>query len=192
MERILDDLGILVEAGEPDFLRREHIDLELFAHELVAKASATAERDWRLDRAEGSIFGDGHRLSEAVMKLTDNAVQHTDPQDVVAIGAWLSNDEVRLSVRDTGGGISDTDQARILNRFPRGTGAHRRYRGGGLGLAVVNTIAEAHGGRVELVSRIGEGSTFTIVIPVRGSRARRTLMSRIRSSLLAAAYRGIT
>jgi two-component system, OmpR family, sensor kinase len=166
MERVLDDLGVLVEAEEPDFLRREHIDLELFAHELVAEASAIAEREWRLDRAEGSTLGDGHRLREAVMNLAHNAVQHTDRQDVVAIGACLDDDEARFWVRDTGPGISAADQERIL-RFAHGTGAHPRYRGGGLGLAVVNVIAEAHGGHAELESRLGEGSTFTIVIPAR-------------------------
>jgi signal transduction histidine kinase len=166
MERILDDLGVLAEAEEPDFLHPEHIDLELFAHELVAEASAIAERDWWLEQAEGSMLGDGHRLSEAVMKLVHTAVQHTDPQDVVAIGACLDDDEARFWVRDTGRGISVADQERIL-RFARGTGAHSRDRGGGLGLAVVSVIVEAHGGHVELDSRLGEGSTFTIVIPAR-------------------------
>ena len=166
IERVLDDLGVLVEAEEPDFLRPEHIDLELFAHELVAEASAMAERDWRLDRAEGSMLGDGHLLSEAVMKLAHTAVQHTDRQDVIAIGACLDDDEARVWVRDTGPGISVADRERIL-RFARGTGGPPRYRGGGLGLAVVSVIAEAHGGHVELESRLGEGSTFTIVIPAR-------------------------
>jgi two-component system, OmpR family, sensor kinase len=174
MERLLDDLGVLTDADEPDFLRREHVDLELFAHELLAQTSAAGERDWRLDRAEGAVVADAHRLGEAVLKLADNAVQHTEEQDVVAIGACLTDDEARIWVRDTGSGISPADQARILDSFARGADAHRRYRGGGLGLAVVNAIAKAHGGRVELVSRVGEGSTFTIVIPVEGGRARRT------------------
>jgi signal transduction histidine kinase len=68
-------------------------------------------------------------------------------------------------VRDTGTGIAVPDQALIFERFKRGAGAHRRYRGGGLGLAIVRAIAEAHGGRVELESRLGEGSTFAIVLP---------------------------
>jgi two-component system, OmpR family, sensor kinase len=165
MERLLDDLSVLVEADEPDFLRLEHLDLELFAHELVARASTIAERDWELERAEGVVLGDGHRLAEAVMKLAHNAVQHTNPQDVVAIGASLNAEGARIWVRDTGCGIPPDDQARILNRFTRGKGASRRYSGGGLGLSVVSAIAEAHGGRVELESRVGEGTTFTIVLP---------------------------
>jgi two-component system, OmpR family, sensor kinase len=166
IERMVDDLALLVDAEEPGFLRREQIDLELLGHELVAQASAIAKRDWKLDRAEGTMLADRHRITEAVMKLAHNALQHTEGQDTVAIGACVSDDEARLWVRDKGSGISVDDQARILNRFTRGTGAHRRYRGGGLGLAVVSVIAEAHGGRVELQSRVGEGSTFTIVVPV--------------------------
>jgi signal transduction histidine kinase len=53
----------------------------------------------------------------------------------------------------------------IFGRFTRGEGAHLRYAGGGLGLAIVKAVAEAHGGRVDLQSFVGEGSTFTIVVP---------------------------
>jgi signal transduction histidine kinase len=74
---------------------------------------------------------------------------------------------VRIWVRDSGTGIAVADQSRIFERFQRGTGAHRRYRGSGLGLAIVKAITEAHGGRVDLVSRVGVGSTFTLVIPAR-------------------------
>jgi signal transduction histidine kinase len=86
---------------------------------------------------------------------------------VIAIGTSLAEGEARLWVRDTGLGIPVPDQARIFARFRRGAGAQRLYRGGGLGLAIVKAIAEAHGGRVDLVSRPGKGSTFTIVIPQR-------------------------
>jgi two-component system, OmpR family, sensor kinase len=77
----------------------------------------------------------------------------------------VGDNEVRIWVRDTGTGITVADQELVFERFKRGAGAHRRYRGGGLGLAIVKAIAEAHGGRVELDSRLGVGSTFTIVIP---------------------------
>jgi two-component system, OmpR family, sensor kinase len=111
------------------------------------------------------IVADRHRLTEAVMNLAHNAVQHTRDQDAIAIGTALNDSEIRLWVRDTGFGVSESDQARIFERFTRGRDAHRRYRGGGLGLSIVRAIAEAHGGRVELESRLGEGSTFTMVLP---------------------------
>jgi two-component system OmpR family sensor kinase len=164
--RIVGDLQLLAEADQPGFLDLEWIDAELFSHELVSKATALAPRRWELDRAAvGTFFADRHRLTEAVLNLAHNAVQHTEPEDTVAIGASLNEDVVHIWVRDTGAGVSVSDQEIIFNRFTRGTDAHRRYAGGGLGLALVKAIAEAHGGHVELESRLGEGSTFTMVVP---------------------------
>jgi two-component system OmpR family sensor kinase len=166
MGRMVAHLQLLAETEQPDFLQREWTDLELFTHELVAKASALAQRRWTLDQAaEGAFLVDRHRLTEAVMNLAHNAAQHTLEDDTIAIGTSRNKTDVRIWVRDTGSGIAVADQPRIFDRFARGTGAHLRYRGGGLGLAIVKAIAEAHGGRVEVESRLGEGSTFTIVIP---------------------------
>jgi two-component system, OmpR family, sensor kinase len=166
MGRIVDDLQLLAETEQPDFLRVEWMELELVGHELLAKAGALASRRWTLDEAgEGLFFADRQRLTEAVMNLAHNAVQHTLEDDTIAIGTTMSEEDVRLWVRDTGAGVAVSDQQRIFERFTRGTGAHLRYRGGGLGLAIVKAIAEAHGGSVELQTRLGEGSKFTIVLP---------------------------
>jgi two-component system, OmpR family, sensor kinase len=169
--RIVGDLQLLAEADQPGFLDLEWIDAELFSHELVTKATALASRRWELDEAAaGTFFADRHRLTEAVMNLAHNAVQHTGGDDTIAIGASLNEDDARIWVRDTGAGISMPDQEIIFNRFTRGTDAHRRYAGGGLGLALVKAVAEAHGGHVELESRLGEGSTFTIVVPKQANK----------------------
>jgi two-component system, OmpR family, sensor kinase len=166
MRRMVDQLQLLAEVEQPDVIQPDWIDLGPFTHDLNAKASALAHRRWTVDQiADGMVFADRDRLTEAVMNLAHNAVQHTGEDDTVAIGTYLSSREGRLWVRDTGVGISQSDQKRIFDRFSRGSGARRRYRGGGLGLAIVKAIAEAHGGRVELESQVGEGSTFTIVIP---------------------------
>jgi signal transduction histidine kinase len=94
-----------------------------------------------------------------------NAVQNTRTDDTIVLGASLARNEARLWVHDTGCGVPVSDWARIFERFERGTGASRRYRGSGLGLAVVKAIVEAHGGHVELESRVGDGSKFTLVVP---------------------------
>jgi two-component system, OmpR family, sensor kinase len=165
--RMVDDLEALAEAERPDFLRPEWIDLTLFAHDLVAKGATLASRRWELDHiVEGRFFGDRHHLTDAVMNLAHNAVQHTREDDTVAIGTSVSDDEVRIWVRDTGVGISESDQARIFDSFTRGSDAPRCEHASGLGLAVVKTIAEAHAGRLELDSRAGAGATFTIVLPL--------------------------
>jgi two-component system OmpR family sensor kinase len=165
MGRIVDDLQLLAEVDQPGFLRVEWVDASLFAEELISKAKALADRRWVLEQtAHASFLADRHRLTEAVMNLAHNAVQHTTETDTVAIGVSLSEDEVRIWVRDTGVGISVPDQGRIFERFTRGSDAHLRYRGGGLGLAIVKAVAEAHGGGVDLDSRLGEGAKFTIVV----------------------------
>jgi two-component system, OmpR family, sensor kinase len=164
--RMINDLEALAEAEHPDFLRPEWIDLTLFAHDLVAKGATLAPRRWELDHVvEGRLVGDRHRLTDAVMNLAHNAVQHTREDDTVAIGTSVSDDEVRIWLRDTGVGISESDQARIFDSLTRDRDAPRCDRASGLGLAVVKTIAEAHGGRLELDSRAGAGATFTIVLP---------------------------
>jgi two-component system, OmpR family, sensor kinase len=164
--RIVTDLQLLAEAEQPGFLDLEWIDAEDLSHELVSKATALDARKWALDQAAtGTFFADRHRLTEAVMNLAHNAVQHTAAADTIAIGSSVSDGEVRFWVRDTGEGISVPDHAIIFERFKRGADSHNRYPGGGLGLAIVKAIAEAHGGRIELESRRGEGATFTIVVP---------------------------
>ena len=166
MSRIVDDLRLLAETEQPDFLQEDLVDIGLLAQELVAKADTLAHRVWRLDDIEhGTIVADRHRITEAVMNLAHNAAQNTDEGDTIAIGTSLSATEARIWVRDTGRGISASEQERIFERFVRGRGAGRRSRGAGLGLAIVRAIAQAHGGYVELRSRYGEGSTFTLVLP---------------------------
>jgi two-component system, OmpR family, sensor kinase len=166
MARLVDDLEVLADAEQPDFLQQEPFDLATFTGDLIEEARALGPRDWTIDAAaEGSIVADRQRLTVAVMNLADNAVQNTDIDQGVALGSSLSDDEVRLWVRDAGRGVSPSDQPHVFERFARGEDTHRRYRGGGLGLAVVKVVAEAHGGHVEMESRLEEGSMFTIVLP---------------------------
>ncbi len=170
MGRIVDDLQVLAESGGDDFLRPAPIHLAPFTYEIAAQASELGPRRWALDAAaEGTIVADEYLLSEALLRLARNAVEHTRPSETVAVGSSLDEDEARLWVRDTGCGIAAADQAVLFDYFTRGADAHRRYRGSGLGLPIVKEIAETHGGRVELESTPGDGATFTIVLPCRVS-----------------------
>ena len=165
MARIVDDLLLLAKAQQPDFLRRELVELTDLTTELLVKARALGSRDWRLDAyAEGLVHADPHRVTQAMLNLARNAVEHTPPGAEIGVGSTWSDDGVRLWVRDTGVGIDPTEQDRIFDRFARGR-AGRRTEGAGLGLAIVRTIAMAHSGRVELVSEPGQGATFTILLP---------------------------
>jgi two-component system OmpR family sensor kinase len=166
MVRIVNDLEVLVAAESPDFLHPETIDVETFTQELVEGATDLGPRGWVVDAiGEGPLVADRSRLTEAVMDLADNALHHTRADQTIAIGSSSDEQETRLWVRDTGRGIEEADRERIFEIFARGDDAHRRYRGGGLGLAVVRAVADAHRGHVEVESRPGGGSTFTIVLP---------------------------
>jgi two-component system, OmpR family, sensor kinase len=170
MGRLVNDLLLLAKAQRPDFLQPEPIEADEFTRELFAKASALAGRDWRLGEvASGRIVADRQRLTQAVMNLSQNAVNHTSERDAVELGSQIANGSVSLWVRDTGPGVADADRVRIFERFARGSEA-RRGDGSGLGLAITQAIAEAHHGRVELDSRPGAGARFTVVIPTRPSK----------------------
>jgi two-component system OmpR family sensor kinase len=165
MGRLVNDLLLLAKANRPDFLEPQTIDLDDLTRELFAKASALAERDWRLAAVgSGRIVADRQRLTQALMNLSQNAVAHTHEGDAVELGSQLAGRSVRLWVRDTGPGVPEDQQARIFERFVRLNGG-RHAEGAGLGLAITRAVAEAHGGRVELESSPGAGARFTVVIP---------------------------
>ena len=166
MTRFVEDLLLLAKAGRSDFLRREPVDLGQLTAELGAKARALAPRRWSVEqRAAGELLADRQRLTQAVMGLAQNAVQHTGEDDAIMLGTSREDGEVRLWVRDSGPGVAPQDRERIFERFARASNAPRRSDGAGLGLAIVRAIAEAHGGRVELDSTPGAGAMFTVVVP---------------------------
>jgi two-component system OmpR family sensor kinase len=166
MSRLVEDLLTLAKAERSDFLRPEDIDLDELVEELLEKARALGDRDWVLERADpGLLHADRQRLTQAVMNLAVNAVQHTAPGDRIALGGALTGAEVVLSVADSGPGIAAADQARIFERHERVDGG-RRPEGAGLGLAIVDAIATAHGGRVSVQSAPGAGARFAIILPV--------------------------
>jgi signal transduction histidine kinase len=163
MGRMVSDLLLLARSDQPRFLRLDLVDIAALTDELHAKASALGSRDWRIDGAgRRMIVADRQRLTQAVMQLARNAVQHTEEGAEIGIGSAASPDEARFWVRDTGSGVPAEDCKRIFERFERG--ANAGGEGAGLGLAIVSAIARAHGGRIALESS-EEGATFTIVVP---------------------------
>ncbi|MBN2584932.1 MAG: HAMP domain-containing protein [Planctomycetes bacterium] len=105
-------------------------------------------------------------IEQALSNLLDNAVKYSEPGQSVAVRAAPSGDDLIIDVVDHGCGIPHEHQGRIFERFYRVDKARSRSLGGtGLGLAIVKHIAQAHGGRVSLVSTPGQGSTFTIHLP---------------------------
>jgi two-component system, OmpR family, sensor kinase len=166
MHRMVEELQLLTASGRPGFLRAGPVEVGELTAELLAKARSLTERTWGLDAAgSGWIVADRQRLTQAIMQLAENAVRHGQPGSPLWLGSAVGADEARLWVRDHGPGIAEADRRRIFERFARGA-AGAPPDGGGLGLAIVQAIAEAHHGRVELASAEGRGSRFTVVLPV--------------------------
>jgi len=110
--------------------------------------------------------GDGRRLTQVLINLVGNAIKFTDAGEV-AIKAEANNGSFHVSVRDTGPGISATDQAKLFQEFQQADNAITRKKGGtGLGLAISKRIIEMHGGRIWVESQVGQGSTFAFTLPV--------------------------
>lgn len=167
MTRLVDDLLVLAKAQQPDFLSLDTVDSATLLSDLHSKASALADRDWRLAQgAAGRVVADRQRITQAMMQLAQNATQHTGPGDTITLGSHVADGEARFWVRDSGPGVAPADAERIFERFARTAASRRRSTGAGLGLSIVKAIAEAHEGRVELHSLPGDGATFTLVVPV--------------------------
>ena len=170
MSRFVNDLLLLAKSEQPDFLQLETVPLDELCEELESNGRALAA-----DRTGGSrqasrrsVVADRQRITQAMMNLIRNAVEHTDEGDEIVIGARVDGPLATLLVRDSGAGIPRAEQSRVFDRFARGGASKRRYEGSGLGLAIVRVIAQVHGGSAELTSSPGEGAEFRVVIPVEG------------------------
>jgi signal transduction histidine kinase len=109
---------------------------------------------------------DAPRMGRMLNNLIGNAIRHTPTGGTVTITAWRDSGQIRITVADTGEGISPKDLAHIFERFYRGEKSRNRGTGGsGLGLAIVQGIARAHGGSITAESQIGMGTTFHIILP---------------------------
>lgn len=112
----------------------------------------------------GTVEGDGRRLRRALANLVDNAVKYTSPGGRVTITTGRDRVEAWVAVSDTGVGIAPGDLPHVWDRLYRAERT-RHERGLGLGLGLARAIAEAHGGRIEVESAPGEGSTFMLRLP---------------------------
>ena len=125
--------------------------------------------------------GDERRIKQVLLNLIGNAIKFTDNGEV-AVHIVLDDDHFKVSVSDTGPGISSADQARIFDEFQQADSSATREKGGtGLGLAIVKRIVELHGGTIGVESTLGYGSVFWITLPtiveqqVGGSMTKRIL-----------------
>jgi len=170
ISRLVDDLLILAQAEQKNFLRRESVDLRSFVNDLWDGMSLTADRRFELGPVpEGTLDADPDRLAQALRNLARNAIEHTPEGSgrVVLEVQRLAPDQVRFAVVDDGAGIPPDERERVFERFHRTDAGRSRSTGGaGLGLAIVRAIAEAHGGRaVAAEPANGRGARVELVLP---------------------------
>jgi signal transduction histidine kinase len=163
-----------IESGAPR-MRRELVDLRHLADEVIvdlhdAKVgfgrTVEVEAQPETPRAWGDAVGLRHILSN----LVENALKYSPPSSKVIVKVIETLDEARLEVTDEGEGISDEKLQEIFDRFRQiDSSSTRRVGGFGLGLFIVKNLVDAHGGEIEVQSRIGVGSTFMVHLPKRES-----------------------
>ncbi len=162
-------------------LRGGRVTLQLRRFDAAAMARATAGSVGPLAEAAKQslvvsasitplpVYGDHRRLEQALLNLVSNAQKFSPPGGRIEIVVDATDHEIRWSVSDEGPGIGPADQARLFERFFVGrTDRGGRTGGAGLGLPIALAIAQAHGGRIEVDSTVGAGSTFRLVVPTAG------------------------
>jgi len=168
MSRIVDNLLTLsrADAGQLQIEIRP-VQLKQLVVEAYEECSLLAEEknlSVSLDKIEEAlVYGDEMWLRQVLWNLIDNAVKYTPEGGKIWLSLEVEGGYAKLTVRDTGIGIPEEDLPRIFDRFYRVDKARSREMGGsGLGLNIMKWIVNAHKGRIEVTSRLGEGSCFTI------------------------------
>ncbi|MDJ0578809.1 HAMP domain-containing sensor histidine kinase [Crocosphaera sp.] len=165
MNRLVNDLVLLAKSERPDFLQKEVINIPAFTEEIYHKAMGLGSRQWLLEnKATAKIIGDRQRLTQALMNLAQNAVQHTKENGTIIIGSHQDRNDIQIWIKDNGNGIEDEDKEYLFERFFQGN-SEDKMEGSGLGLSIVKAIVEAHQGSIECVSQVDQGSKFTIFLP---------------------------
>jgi signal transduction histidine kinase len=175
LNRLVADLLDLSRLEDPATIANSIADLSAVAQTEMTDALPQAEAKSIVVTAAISedvmVRGDEGQLALMVRNLIDNAVRYTPSEGEIVISVTSERDEAILRVSDTGVGIPLRDQARVFERFYRVDKGRSRDQGGtGLGLAIVKHVADLHGGHVTVASQLGEGSTFTVLLPLTQER----------------------
>lgn len=172
ISRVIDDLLDLSRIETESAPPREPVLINLVMATAAERVrEAAGQRGVSIELSEPNppvaVLGDRRQLTSAVYNLLDNAVRFSYPNGVVYCSATVSDQEVVVSVQDTGVGIPARDLERIFERFYRVDPGRSRATGGtGLGLAIVRHVAQNHHGTILVDSREGEGTTFSLQLPL--------------------------
>lgn len=169
MSRMVSDLLLLArqDAGIP--IVKHPLELDTLLLEVYRQAQLTA-RGVKLilgPEDQAIINGDRDRLKQVLLNLVDNAIKYTPQGGQVTLGLTKDDAWVQIFVRDTGIGIAADHIPNLFDRFYRVDKARSRDAGGtGLGLAIAKSVIDAHNGKIQVESNVGQGSTFTVWLPL--------------------------
>jgi len=175
LNRLVDDLQELSRVESHAYqLDIRPVDISALVQTVTKRLASQAESkrvSLDLDLAPDlpPLLADEHRAVQILTNLTGNALQYTPEDGTVTISAKRTNNEIQISVRDTGIGIPPEHLSNIFDRFYRADKSRSRRAGGGsgIGLTIARALVEAHGGRIWAESAgEGQGSTFTFILPV--------------------------
>ncbi len=175
---LIDDL-LMLSRIQDGYLDLEYASVELThvvasARDAAAPTFAAAgiELHHVVPEREVRVLGDPERLARVLQCLLDNAVKFTDRNGMVSLRLGVEGQAAVLTVTDSGIGIPDQEQAKVFDRFFRAAGARQReIQGSGLGLAVAKALVQSHGGRIDVESEEGQGSSFRVRLPLEGCPA---------------------
>jgi signal transduction histidine kinase len=173
LSRLVEDLQelSLADAGELKLVFQPENISRLVEETVTALQPEAAAKNINisadLPTALPEVNIDSHRIKQVLYNLLDNAVAHTGPEGRISVKAWQETDHIFISVADNGEGIPAEDLPLIFERFYRVDRSRTRATGGtGLGLTIVKRLVEAHGGRIDVRSKPGQGTVFTFSLPV--------------------------
>lgn len=174
LSRLVEDLLMLAraDAGRVE-LRCEPINLSALCQNTAEYISPLAEQREQTLTCQTppqaiTINADQQRMKQLFLNLLDNAIKYTDQKGTITLSLTSDEQHAILAVADTGRGIPAEDMPHVFERFFRRSAktADRTATGSGLGLSIVKWIVDAHGGSIEAQSKLGEGTTFTVRLPL--------------------------
>jgi signal transduction histidine kinase len=171
LRRLVDDLRLISQVDTGELAMDHQLDLRDVVESCRGQVEmSTSDRDltlhWQSAAEPVLVRGDAATLREVVLRLAGNAVKFTPDGGCVSVAVERSEEGRLLTVSDNGIGIPEEEQRRIFGRFERGSDMQERaIQGVGLGLSIVGTVVRRHGGRVDIDSAPGRGTTLRVTLP---------------------------
>jgi signal transduction histidine kinase len=165
--RLVNELLALARADAGRPLHQEPVPLKPLIEDVCQQIKLLAPERSIICRSnlDATVIGDGDALRQVLLVLLDNALKHTPPEATITLATGLNDGQVSIQVSDNGPGITLTHLPHIFDRFYRGDTA-RSSPGAGLGLAIADELTKAQSGAITVESQVGQGSTFTLTLPL--------------------------